>query len=53
MILIYISDLDDEISTIDVSKFTDDSKVGRLFRSDSDAIVLQADLYRMNEWTDK
>ena len=50
--LIYINDLDNGISS-DVSKFADDTKVGRLIRSDADVIALQADLDRMKEWTDR
>ena len=52
LFLIYINDLDSEISS-DVSKFADDTKIGRLIRSESDVIALQADLDRMKEWTNR
>ena len=52
LFLIYINDLDSGISS-DVSKFADDTKIGRLIRSDSDVIALQEDLDRLNEWSSK
>ena len=52
LFLIYIKDLDSGISS-DVSKFADDTKIGRVIRSDSDVIALQADLDNMNEWSSK
>ena len=42
-----------ELAVILVWTFADDTKIGRIIRSDSDAIALQADLDRMNEWTDR
>ncbi len=33
----------------DVSKFADNTRIGRLIRSDSDTIALEADLDKMNE----
>ena len=44
--------MDREVSS-DASKFADDTKIGRLIRSDSDVIALQEDLDRMNEWSNK
>ena len=52
LFLIYINDLDSGISS-DVSKFADDTKIGKLIRSDSDVIDLQADLDKMSEWTNR
>ena len=50
LFLIYINDLDSGISS-DVSKFADDTKIGRVIRSDTDVIALQTDLDKMNEWS--
>ena len=44
--------MDSGISS-DVSKFADDTKMGRLIRSDSDVIALHTDLDRMNEWSNR
>ncbi len=44
--IIYINDLDSGISS-DVSKFADDTKVGRVIRTDQDASELQDDLDRL------
>ena len=52
LFLIYINDLDSGISS-DVSKFADDTKIGRKITSDHDAIALQTDLDRMSDWADK
>ena len=52
LFLIYINDLDSGISS-DVSKFADDTKIGRVIRSDSDVIALQSDLDKMNEWSNR
>ena len=41
--------LDSGISS-GVSKFADDSKIGRIIRSESDVKDLQGDLDRLNEW---
>ena len=46
--IIYINDLDSGISN-DISKFADDSKIGRIIRSESDVKDLQGDLDRLNE----
>ena len=48
LFLIYITDLDNGISS-DISKFADDSKIGRIIRSESDVKDLQGDLDRLNE----
>ena len=48
---VYINDLDSGISS-DISKFADNMKIGRIIRSDSDAITLHADFDRLNERTD-
>ena len=50
LFLIYINDLDSGISS-DVSKFADDTKIGRVIKSDTDVIALQTDLDKMNEWS--
>ena len=39
----YINDLDSGIRS-DISKFTDDSKIGRIIRSESDVIVKEMDV---------
>ena len=52
LFLIYINDLDSGISS-DISKFADDTKVGRLIRTETDAIALQEDLDKMMEWTNR
>ena len=48
----YRDDFDSGISS-DINKFTDDTKIGRIIRLDSDATVLQVDMDKMNEWTDR
>ncbi len=52
LFIIYINDLDSGISS-EVSKFADDTKVGRVIRTDYDASELQGDLDRLNEWARK
>ena len=49
LFIIYINDLDNEISS-DISKFSNDSKIGRTIKSESDVKDLQGDLDRLNEW---
>ena len=49
LFLIYINDLDSEVSS-DISKFADDSNIGRIIRSESDVKDLQGNLDRSNEW---
>ena len=49
LFIIYINDLDNGISS-DISKFADDSKIGKIIRSESDVKDLQGDLDRLNEW---
>ena len=47
--ILYINDLDSGISN-DISKFANDSRIGRIIRSESDVKDLQGDLDRLNEW---
>ena len=49
LFIIYINDLDSGISS-DISEFADDSRIGRIIRSESDVKNLQGDLDRLNEW---
>ena len=49
LFLLYINELDSGISS-DICKFTDDSKIDRIIRSESDIKYLQGDLDRLNEW---
>ena len=49
LFLICINNLYHEINS-DVSKFTDDSMIGRIIRSQSDVKDLQGDLDKLNEW---
>ena len=51
LFLIYINYLDSRISSD--SKFIDDSKIGRIIRSEPDEKDLQRDLDRLNEWVVK
>ena len=51
-ILIYINDLDDDI-TSKVLKFADDTKVFRKIKSDTDRQQLQDDLNKLTEWSEK
>ena len=50
LFIIYINDLDNVV-TCDISKFADDTKVGRLINSQHDVELLQTDLDRMYEWS--
>lgn len=50
--LLYIDDLDEGICS-DLSKFVDDTKMGRVFRSDSDARALQGKLDKVFQWFKK
>ena len=52
LFIIYINDLDNGTSS-DISKFADDSKIGRIIRSEFDVKDLQGDLDRLNEWVVK
>ena len=47
LFLIYINDLDSGISS-DISKFANDSKIGRIIRSESDVKDLQGDLDKVD-----
>ncbi len=48
----HINDLITGISS-DVSKFPDDTKIGRVIESDQDAAVLQEELGRLHDWARK
>ena len=52
LFLIYINDLDDGIRS-DISKFADDTKIGRNISTGEDAAILQEDLDRLFEWAEK
>ena len=52
LFIIYINDLDTGISS-DVSKFADDTKIGRVIESDQDAAILQEELSRLYDWAEK
>ncbi len=52
LFIIYINNLDSGISS-EVSKFADDTKVGRIIRTDQDASELQGDLDRLYDWARK
>ncbi len=52
LFIIYINDLDSGISGED-SKFADDTKVGKVIRTDQDARELQNDLDRLYDWARK
>ena len=47
-----MNDLDSGISS-NISKFVDDTKIGRQISSDRDAIVLLGEPNRMHEWAIK
>ncbi len=49
---IYINDLNRGL-TSDISKFVDDTKTGRLIRSDNDAAVMQEEINGLCEWSKK
>ena len=50
LFLVYINDLDDDISS-KVLKFADDTKVFRKIKSDADRQPLQDDLNKLIEWS--
>ncbi len=52
LFIIYINDLDSGIRS-EVSKFADDTKVGKVIRTDRDARELQGDLDRFHDWARK
>ncbi len=52
MFIIYINGLDLGISR-EVSKFADNTKLGKVIRTDEDARELQGDLDRLYDWTRK
>ncbi len=43
----------DSITMCEVSKFADDTKVGKIIRTDQDATELQGDLDRLYDWARK
>ena len=51
-IIYYIKDLETEISN-DISKFADDTKIGRPKKNIDDARMLQDNLNRLYEWSEK
>ncbi|KAG7166732.1 RNA-directed DNA polymerase from mobile element jockey-like 30 [Homarus americanus] len=52
LFIIYINDLDTGISS-DISKFADDTKIGRQINSGQDANALQEDLNKLQGWSEK
>ena len=52
LFLIYINDLDAGI-TSRISKFADDTKMGRVIEAESDRERLQENLDRLHEWSQK
>ncbi len=52
LFIIDINDLDSGISS-EISKFADETKVGRVICTDQDASELQGDLDRLYEWARK
>ena len=52
LFIIYINDIDIGI-TSRISKFADDTKIGRVIETDIDIAALQKDLDNLNEWSDK
>ncbi len=52
LFIIYINDLDSGICS-EVSKFEDDTKVGRVIRPDQDDSELQGDLDELYDWARK
>ena len=52
LFIIYIYDLDCGIAS-DISKFADDTKIGRKVKSATDAAVLQDDLKALYDWSSK
>ena len=52
LFIIYINDLETGINS-DISKFADDTKIERLVKNLDDARMLQDDLNRLYEWSEK
>ena len=52
LFIIYINDLDNGVSS-DISKFADDTKIGRPIRSADDSKMLQEDLNKLHAWSEK
>ncbi len=52
LFIFYINDLDTGISNY-VSKFVDDTKIGRVIESDQNAAVLQEELGKLYDWAGK
>ena len=48
----YINDIDTSVDS-DLSKFADDTKIGRLIGSNEDGEALQKDLDKLFEWSEK
>ena len=52
LFIIYINDIDIGIDS-NISKFADDTKIGRVIKSDEDSAKLQEDLNKFFEWSEK
>ena len=52
LFLVYVNDIDDGL-TCKVSKFADDTKIGRKITTTSDKEELQADLDKLTSWAHK
>ena len=53
LFLIYISDIDEEISDSDISCFADDTRVLKTIKDVNDRIILQDDLNNIYTWADR
>ena len=55
MFIIFINDIDNAITTVNsiISKFADDTKVGRIVESEEDRAALQNDINNLMNWSDK
>ena len=52
LFIIYINDLDTGVSS-NISKFADDTKIGRRIVSNDDKVTLQSELDMLQEWASK
>ena len=53
LFLIYISDIDEEITDSDVSCFADDTRVLKTIKDPNDRQILQSDLNKIYNWADR